>query len=297
MPLGVLKKSAIEFVPSLSDEKLEAIDLIGMGNMNKVLMYWDHATQNISWWPQDKTDLQLITEQDSNSADWTYFYNEQSHDTNKDYYVLTAWCAGDACDRLEKDSDEDTMDKVLANLRKMFGTNVPAPSNHIITRWRSDEFSGGAYSYDTVGIDDLTKHRGALFEPTGNLYFAGEATDTDGWFGTAVAAYTTGVKAASRIDDSGILETPLVSEVQPTCTKLHGTCGGQFDKACCSGLSCVVDRRTGAMPSFAPLDGDSPFVSRRSARKICSPSQRDKNRESNRLGSISMAHRRRRNGP
>jgi hypothetical protein len=40
VPLGVLKKSDIEFVPPLNGAKLEAIDLIGMGNMNKVLMYW-----------------------------------------------------------------------------------------------------------------------------------------------------------------------------------------------------------------------------------------------------------------
>lgn len=294
--MGVLKNSAIEFVPPLSDEKLEAIDLIGMGNMNKVLMYWDYGTQNISWWPESKVDMQLITEQDADSEDWTYFYNEQSHAANKDYYVLTAWCGGDACDRLEQDSDEETIDKVLRNLQKMFGNNVPPPSKHVITRWRSDEFSGGAYSYDTVGFD-LTKYRSALFEPIGNLYFAGEATDTDGWFATAVGAYTTGVKAASRIDDSGILDTPLSDQIRPTCTKMHGTCGGQFDKPCCSGLSCVADRRIGAMPSLALLEGDSSVVSRRYGRMICSPTQRAKNRERNRLGSISVGYRARRNGP
>lgn len=296
VPLGVLKNSAIEFVPPLSDEKLEAIDLIGMGNMNKVIMHWDNSTQNISWWPEDSIDMQLITEQDSDSEDWTYFYNEQSHTPNKDYYVLTAWCGGDACDRLEKDSDEETIEKVLGNLRQMFGNNVPAPSNHIVTRWRSEEYSGGAYSYDTVGLN-MRSFRSALFEPIGNLYFAGEASDSDGWFGTAVGAFSTGVKAASRIDDSGILDTPT-PELQPVCKRMYESCGEGFDQSCCSGLSCVVDRRAPLLaPTFDSMPGDDlSSILSRSARRICSATQRNKNRESKRLGDITWDHRTSRTG-
>lgn len=294
VPLGVLKNSVIEFVPSLNDEKLEAIDVIGMGNMNKVLMFWDNLSQNVSWWPEGKIDIQLITEQESDSEDWTYFYNEQSHAANKDYYVLSSWCGGDACDRLEKKSDEETMDIVLENLRKMFGYDVPTPSKYIITRWRSDEFSGGAYSYDTVGFD-LTSYRNTLSEPLGNMYFAGEATDTDGWFGTAVGAYTSGVKAASKIGESGILES-VYPEFQPVCTQLHGSCGGEFDEACCSGLSCVVDNRNAPMPTFASLQESSSTISRRSFRRICSPNQRAR-RDIHRLGSISTGYRLSRTGP
>ena len=287
VPLGVLKKSAIEFVPPLNDEKLEAIDLIGMGNMNKVLMYWDEPTQDVSWWPKGKVDMQLITDQDSDSEDWTYFYNVQSHVGNEDYYALTSWCGGDACDRLEKNTDEETMDLVLGNLKKMFGDIVPAPSEYIITRWRSEEFSGGAYSFDAAGFD-LTDYRKTLFEPIGNVFFAGEATDTDGWFGTAVAAYTTGVKAASEIDDSGILEMPP-PEFQPTCTRMHGSCGEAFDEACCSSLSCVSDDRSAPLPTFASLKGNSNIVTT-TIRRIYSPTK-GKKRKKNRFGSITMEHR------
>lgn len=289
VPLGVLKNAAIEFVPSLSDEKLEAIDLIGMGNMNKVIMYWDKLSQDISWWPEGKIDMQLITDLDYTTGDWTYFYNEQSHAANKDYYVLTSWCGGDACDRLELKSDQETMDIVLENLREMFGFNVPAPSQQIITRWRSDPYSGGAYSFDTVGFD-LTEYRATLFEPIGNVFFAGEATDTEGWFATAVGAYTTGVKAASRLDESGILDFPA-PVIAPVCTRIHGTCGGEFDKACCSGLSCVLDSRINPLPSFASIDGSVNIIGKsREIRRICSPAQRNK-RDRNRVGSISSDHR------
>ncbi|VEU41047.1 unnamed protein product [Pseudo-nitzschia multistriata] len=205
VPLGVLKSSSIEFVPPLSDEKLEAIDLIGMGNMNKVIMYWSTFTQDVSWWPQGKTEMQLITDDDSTSDEWTYFYIDESHYGNKNYHVLTSWCGGDACDRLELLSDQETIDLVLRNLRMMLGNNVPPPSERIITRWRSDEFSGGAYSYDAGGIES-SRYRKTLSEPMGNVFFAGEATVSNGWQGTAVAAYTSGVEAARSVEDSGVLE-------------------------------------------------------------------------------------------
>ena len=262
--------------------------------MNKVLMYWDKPTQDVSWWPEGKVDMQLITDQDSSSEDWTYFYNDHSHVGNEDYYALTSWCGGDACDRLEKNTDEETMDIVLGNLRTMFGNNVPAPSKYIITRWRSEEFSGGAYSFDKAGFD-LTDYRKTLFEPIGNIFFAGEATDTAGWFGTAVGAYTTGVKAASKIHDLGILERPP-PEFQPTCTRMHGSCGGEFDEGCCSGLSCVLDDRIAPIPTFASLKGN-PNTITTTIRRICSSTQRKK-RERKRFGSISMDHRvSRRSGP
>lgn len=287
VPLGVLKKSSIEFVPPLNDAKLEAIDLIGMGNMNKVLMYWDMTTQDVSWWPEGKVDMQLITDQDSDSEDWTYFYNDHSHVGNEDYHAMTSWNAGDAADRLEKNTDEETMDIVLGNLRKMFGNDVPSPSKYIITRWRSEEFSGGAYSFDTVG-SDLTDYRKTLGEPMNNVFFAGEATDIDGWFGTAVAAYTTGVKAAGEIDDSGILDMPL-PDFQPTCTRMHGRCGEEFDEACCSGMSCVLEDRMAPIPTFTSLEGSINTITTTMI-WICSPSQK-KETERNRFGSISRISR------
>jgi len=288
VPLGVLKKSAIEFVPPLSDEKLEAIDLIGMGTMNKVIMYWDDATQDVSWWPEGKVDMTLITDHDADSGEWTYFYNDQNHAPNNDYHVLTSWNGGDTAKRLEQKSDEETMDIVLGNLRTMFGSNVPAPQKYIITRWGSDEFSQGSYSYDTVGVD-TAKYRQALAEPIGNVFFAGEATDTV-WFGTAVGAYTTGVNAAIAIGDSGMLEAPSV-DFQPVCTPMHGSCGGQFDEACCSGLSCVVDDRLAPMPPFDSSLSRNSHTIEKALRRICSPAQRKKDRERNRIGTSSISYR------
>lgn len=80
-------------------------------------------------------------------------------------------------------------------------------------------------------------------------------------------------------------------KIQPMCTRMHRSCGGQFDEGCCSGLSCVVDDR---YPTFASLEGNSNTISR-SIRMICSPTQKKK-RERKGLGSIVAGNRVNRSG-
>jgi monoamine oxidase len=60
--------------------------------------------------------------------------------------------------------------------------------------WGRDSFARGAYSYVTVGGRNA---RGVLAAPIdGTLFFAGEATSTDGQGGTVNGALETGERAA-----------------------------------------------------------------------------------------------------
>ena len=62
--------------------------------------------------------------------------------------------------------------------------------------WNRDVFSRGAYSYVAVGGGDA---RAAFAAPVdGTLFFAGEATSTDGNGGTVNGALQTGVRAAAE---------------------------------------------------------------------------------------------------
>ena len=65
--------------------------------------------------------------------------------------------------------------------------------------WQADPFSRGAYSYGKVG--QALAHQ-ALAEPIENtLFFAGEATDTEGQNGTVHGAIASGRRAAAEIAD------------------------------------------------------------------------------------------------
>ncbi|MGK3755491.1 MAG: hypothetical protein ACI8RD_007801, partial [Bacillariaceae sp.] len=74
-------------------------------------------------------------------------------------------------------------------------------------------------------------------------------------------------------------------DFQPTCTRMHGSCGEEFDKACCTGMSCVLDDRMAPNPTFTSLKGNVNTVTTTMG-WICSLSQK-KERERNRFGSIS----------
>jgi monoamine oxidase len=63
--------------------------------------------------------------------------------------------------------------------------------------WRADEFSRGAYSYIPVNGTNAPAELAAPIENT--IYFAGEATNTDGHHGTVHGALSTGLRAAHQI--------------------------------------------------------------------------------------------------
>ena len=63
--------------------------------------------------------------------------------------------------------------------------------------WSADPFSRGAYSYVAVGGGEARATLGAPVEQT--LFFAGEATSTDGQGGTVNGAIESGERAAAAI--------------------------------------------------------------------------------------------------
>ena len=66
--------------------------------------------------------------------------------------------------------------------------------------WQADPFSRGAYSYTAVGGMDAAQALAAPVE--GTLFFAGEATNVDGYTGTVHGAIATGLRAANELLES-----------------------------------------------------------------------------------------------
>jgi monoamine oxidase len=79
----------------------------------------------------------------------------------------------------------------------MFGKTVPEPAAFRLTRWASDPFAFGSYSYLPPGATGTD--RDALAEPVANrLFFAGEATHRQ-YPATVHGALLSGERAAKRI--------------------------------------------------------------------------------------------------
>ena len=91
----------------------------------------------------------------------------------------------------------DSLGRLLGVARADLDTQLEAAYTH---DWQADPFARGAYSYLPVGGLEAQKD---LARPVaGTLFFADEATNTDGHNGTVHGAVATGRRAAREVIDS-----------------------------------------------------------------------------------------------
>jgi len=186
LPLGVLKANTVPFSPALPPRKLQAIKLLGTGTFNKCYLHFPR-----SFWPREPDLIDYISDRKGEWAEWL----------NVERYLGAPFLAGVSAAafgvQLEKQTDADIVASAMRTLRGMFGTNIPDPVNALITRWNSDPYARGAFSY--MGIGASGEDNDALAEPVGGrLFFAGEATSRE-YPGTVHGAYLSGLHAAERI--------------------------------------------------------------------------------------------------
>ncbi len=186
VPLGVLKKHQPQFVPALPAAKREAIAKLGMGVLNKCYLRFAKP-----FWPDDVDWLEYIAPQHGEWTEWVSLLRS----TQKP--VLMGFNAAERGLAIEALSDQQLVDSAMATLRLMFGNDIPNPLDYQITRWATDPFSYGSYSFNAVGATPTMRQ--TLAAPLGQqVFFAGEATQKE-YFGTAHGAYLSGLAVATSI--------------------------------------------------------------------------------------------------
>lgn len=186
LPLGVLKAGSVRFLPALPAAQQAAIDQLGMGVLNKLYLRFAKP-----FWPVDADWLEVIAEERGAWTEWLSLQRVAG------VPVLLGFNAATRARQIEGWDDARVVDDALRTLRRLFGASVPAPEAFQLTRWASDPFARGAYSFHPVGV--LPRVRDQLAEPLdGKLFIAGEASDREG-FGTAHGAYQSGLRAARQV--------------------------------------------------------------------------------------------------
>jgi monoamine oxidase len=209
VPLGVLKSGAITFNPPLPADKLNSISVLGSGVLNKVWLEFP----SVFW--SDTTIHNYFSVPKGRFNEWVNWHKPTG---NKH---LLGFNAGEYGLEIESKSDAEIVAEAMTTLRIMWGADIPAPINQVITRWNSDPFARGAYSFIKVGstIDD----RATLAKSVADrLFFAGEATDTDN-AATTNGAYNSGLREAQKIklfvpapiDNSGVFDAATNLLVMP----------------------------------------------------------------------------------
>lgn len=188
VPLGVLKKNAIQFSPALPAAKQTAIEKLGMNCVNKFLLTWDTA-----FWD----DAQFISYTPETKDKFNYFVNvKKFHPTVN---ALMTFAYSDYARQTETMTDAQVIEEIMAHLRDMYGDNIPAPTHMLRTKWNTNENTYGSYSFTAVSTE--MRHFDDLAEEVSNkLFFAGEHTEVD-YFSTAHGAYLSGIREATKIID------------------------------------------------------------------------------------------------
>lgn len=188
VPLGVLKNKQIEFDPVLPQPKLEAIQKLAMGTLEKVVLQFDSV-----FWPA--AGLSYIDEPQGRLP----CYMDISA-MNKKPTLVVFHGGSQSVELLSKHDDESIKQMIMERLSYATQQTVPEPIHYKVSRWSSEIYSYGSNVFIPLGasINDIKE----LAKPVGRLYFAGEAT-TSRYYGTTHGAMITGYREAENV----LLET------------------------------------------------------------------------------------------
>jgi monoamine oxidase len=182
VPLGVLKSGDIEFIPPLPISKQNAISKLGMGLLQKHWLLFDEV-----YWDEDVVWILPVNEQNWECMNYTY--------TGKP--ILLCFTMGEYAKNQESLPDSAITSDIMNVLRNTYGQNIPNPIDVHFTKWASDKFSYGAYSFTAVGNTPETYYE--ISAPIVNLiYFAGEHTH-ENYPATIHGAYLSGIRAAQSM--------------------------------------------------------------------------------------------------
>lgn len=186
LPLGVLQSDAVQFTPTLPDEKHTAISKLGMGVLNKCYLRFTRA-----FWPHDVDWLEYIAARHGEWTEWVSLRRVAKKP------ILLGFNAADYGREIEALSDQQIVASAMQTLKTIFGKAIPQPIDYQITRWASDPFALGSYSYNAFG--STPEMRDTLARPLNKqVFFAGEASNKP-YFGTAHGAYLSGLRAAKEV--------------------------------------------------------------------------------------------------
>lgn len=198
VPLGVLKAGVIDFEPALPETVAGAIDRVGMGTFDKVFLQFPER-----FWPDGAYAIRQLG---AEGVPWHSWYDVSAVSGTP---MLLTFAGGDWARQVERMADDEIVASVLDGLRRIYGEALPEPTGHWITRWGSDPFARGSYSFIARGAayDD----HDVMATPVGGvLHLAGEATWGD-CPATVNGALLSGHRAAERILGASIPLEHLVS--------------------------------------------------------------------------------------
>ncbi|XP_078483428.1 spermine oxidase-like [Ciona intestinalis] len=207
VPLGCLKANGgVRFKPELSEKKQNAIERTGFGTINKIILRYDTP-----FWPAETKMILLLwkSEMALVQPDWAKGVLQCEVREHNGIQWLETWLTGEDAKAVEYLSTE-MVGKTYTEIFRKFTCdgNISLPNFVHVSKWHSNPFFRGSYSYTSRANNKNDIDRHILAEPISKPYaddaempkvlFAGEATIPE-YFGSVQGALYSGEREADRI--------------------------------------------------------------------------------------------------
>jgi monoamine oxidase len=181
VPLSLLQADCPRFAPALPPAKQKAIHTLAMGTVTKLILWFERQV-----WPPFTflgTDGMVFT--------WWPVGTPEAP-------ALMGYTGGPGALALAALGQEEAIAQGLREAGQLFGIDIQtAFIAGRMVNWAADPWSRGAYSYTPVGASWARAELAAPLLPT--LFFAGEASHTQGHMATVHGAIETGWRAAEEV--------------------------------------------------------------------------------------------------
>jgi monoamine oxidase len=159
----------------------------GRGVLNKLFLRFEHR-----FWPEEHNHFSTLPHTPDERGIFTSWVGLAE---SAGAPILMGYCDGETAANLDHmGSNEEIVERGMVMLRRIFGHSIPQPAESYYTRWLSDSWAMGSYSF--TSIYTRPGDRDIYAAPVGDrLYFCGEATANDG-YGTVHAALQSGAATA-----------------------------------------------------------------------------------------------------
>lgn len=202
VPVGVLRAEPPEPGAILFDPEVpvlrECIPTLEMGSVLRTVFaftkrFWEHGIRDE---PNDGAlaSLSFLHSPDAAVPVWWTLFPIRAP-------VMVGWVGGPPAVQLCALPDDDIAHRSLRDLARHLGTGYERLDELLVGswthNWERDPYARGAYSYAAVGGSGAARRLSRPVEST--IFFAGEATDTEGHSGTVEGALATGRRAARAV--------------------------------------------------------------------------------------------------
>ena len=180
LPLGVLQSGAVRFIPNLGRKQF-ALSRLASGPVIRVAMVF----QSRFWDPK-------VAFYHAPQAPFPTFWTPLPMRAP----LLTAWAGGPKAARLAGRGSRGLVHLALETVESVLRVKADLAAAYVHD-WRADPCARGGYSYVKVNGEGAREQLATPLQET--LFFAGEATNTEGESGTVGGALQSGVRAAQEI--------------------------------------------------------------------------------------------------